>query len=529
MLQFRLKPFCCELLIPLLIVGITMILRLQNIDLMSITQDESSMIRYAQEGILHKGYPFRWRGGVEFLMSTYELVPYPIAISLFFLGLSEFAVRLPAVIFSTGTVLLIYYFAYHLFDRRSAILAATLYAVLPWSIFWGTNCFYPSQVQFFALLTIIIVHHIISMQSVGNIWFYYLAISFLLTYFSWEVSGILLPIFFITALILQRLQRQWLLNIHVWIVVCSLVLIVIAQLAYRTLLRSPFEKLGATLADISFLRLAITRVDYDPFYYIKIFYTYEGHLLLIVFLVIGIFFLKSTFNLRFLYILIISSLLFLTSFLGLYALRYSYFLLPLVIISASSASFLLLDRIQWELKEVKTPTTVLYRRMNMLILSASHILVAMPFGIQAKALFPDNMESNLEFRYHDKGQSFRDIAYELKKRYRQGDKVIVQAPSPLIVYTGIQGDYFLQSIVFSSVFFSTHTFPHYMDKWVGNAVLRNKEELEEMLYRHRRVWYVSVPYYRNLKRLDQEIQDYINSNMKVIAEGHKGRLYLWEQ
>lgn len=137
-----------------LLVLLTAAVRLDGIEEASITQDESTMTLFAQ-GILEKGYPFVTTRTGPFVSSTYELVPYPIALSLSLLGFSELAVRLPAVLFSVGTVLAMLAFATRLFDRRVGLLAAATYAVLPWAIHWGQNGFYPAQVQLLALLLMI--------------------------------------------------------------------------------------------------------------------------------------------------------------------------------------------------------------------------------------------------------------------------------------------------------------------------------------------------------------------------------------
>lgn len=517
-----------ESLIPVGLALLTLILRLQKIDELSITQDESSMIRYAQEGILEKGYSFRWRGGEEFLLSTYELVPYPIALSLFFLGFSEFAVRLPAVIFSVGTDLLIYYFASYLFDRRVGLLSALLFAILPWAIYWGNNGFYPSQLQFFSLLTTVLIHRLFFEKKVPTVECYWISASFLATFFSWEVSGILLPVYLIIGGIMRTETANWLTNMHAWFAARIIIVAVIIQLTFRTVLRSPYEKLGSSLGDISFLNLAFTRTDFSPFFYIRAFIQSDSHSIMVLFFIGGLFFFKVNHNMRFLYFLVLGCQVFLTVFLGLYALRYSYFLLPYVLMISAASTFLLSDWFVRTLTLKSSGVIQVIRWLNILLLSVLQLVVAAPKGLQGNRLFSDGREAALEFRYHHRGASFRTIAMALKNHYQPGDIIIVQAPSPLIVYTQITGDYFLQSIASSAVFFSGTDSPYYMDKWVGNPVLRHYDELQDLLYQSTRVWFVSVPHFRSMKRLEPALQVFITQKMQLVEEGINGQLYLWE-
>jgi len=487
------------------------------------------MIRYAQEGILERGYSFRWRGGEEFLLSTYELVPYPIAISIFFLGFSEFAVRLPAVFFAVGTSLLIYYFASYLFNRKVGLLSALIFAILPWAIYWGNNAFYPAQLQFFTLLLTILVHRVFSTGQINNALPYLICLCFLATFFTWEVAGIVLPVFLIIGLLTRSENSNWHTGKHTWYAGGIAILAVVAQLTYRTILRYPYEKLGNSLSDLSFLRLAFTQTDFSPFFYVQAFSKGDAHMMIILFFIVGLFFLRANHNMRFLYLFFLGCQIFLTIFLGLYALRYSYFLLPYVIIIASAATFLFCDYLAGSLHSTSLVSLNVIKRANIAVLLTLQVAIALPWGLQGFNIFSDKKKAPpLEFSYYHRGASFRTIAQALQKHYHSGDIIIVQAPSPLIVYTQLTGNYFLQSITSSAVFFDTTDSPYYMDKWVGNPVLRNYQELQSILYQHPRVWFVSVPHFRSMKRLEPVLQDLIANEMTLVAESINGRLYFWE-
>ena len=84
------------------------------------------MVTYVQ-GLLEKGYPHKMIGPIERPLATYELAPYPIALSVLLFGLSDYALRLPAAVFGILTILLIYFVGQQVFDRRVGLLAAAVY------------------------------------------------------------------------------------------------------------------------------------------------------------------------------------------------------------------------------------------------------------------------------------------------------------------------------------------------------------------------------------------------------------------
>ncbi|MFN9915679.1 MAG: hypothetical protein ACK53L_24015, partial [Pirellulaceae bacterium] len=94
----------------MVLVAITTWVRMAGLSNNSFTQDESTMVLFAR-GVLERGYPFLRQGSSDFIISTYELVPYPIALAIKLFGDTEITARLPAVAFSGLTTWLIMRFA----------------------------------------------------------------------------------------------------------------------------------------------------------------------------------------------------------------------------------------------------------------------------------------------------------------------------------------------------------------------------------------------------------------------------------
>ena len=74
-------------------------------------------------------FPLHFRAFGEFKLPVYI---YSVAVFEKFLGLSELAVRLPAVLFSFGTILLTYLLALKIFNQKTtALLSAFFLSILP--------------------------------------------------------------------------------------------------------------------------------------------------------------------------------------------------------------------------------------------------------------------------------------------------------------------------------------------------------------------------------------------------------------
>jgi 4-amino-4-deoxy-L-arabinose transferase-like glycosyltransferase len=502
------------------LVLLTVVLRLWNISKNSITQDESTMILFAQ-GVLERGYPFLTQQNAEFIISTYELVPFPIAASMAVFGFNEFAVRLPAVCFAAATCVLIFQFGRKLFDEWAGFLAALLFAVLPWAIYWGSNCFYPSQVAFFVLCTTMVVHRLIEEEKPKTWVFYALALSFTGSYLSWEGTGFLLPCFFVMILVLRWGRFQWMLDVHGWIAAAAMIFMIVAQLTFRTVLRDPYLGIHVGRSEVSFATLAFKNVSFDPYFYVTGLFS-EAHITLAAVLVLGLLLLAESRALRFLYLFFGLVILLLTAFLGYYALRYVYLTLPTLVLASAGVSVALVSKLT-------APRSKTAQTFGLAAVTALHLTIATPWGLTPIESADLLMEVRpYEMRQDLSGFPFRGTAQALKDRMRKGDVLIVQAPFPFQVYTGLKGDYFLQSSLATSVFFD-HKGPRYTDKWVANPMLRDKAELDDVLMKNSRVWLISAPDGASRQSIGDDLYAYFEQKSKLVEETADGKLFLWER
>ncbi len=511
------------------IVFVAAMLRLMDLDAVSLSQDESTMLQFTR-GLLETGYPHLQRGGHEVLMATYELVPYFIAPMVKLFGWSEQAVRLPAALFSLATLLLIFVAAKNWFDSRVALFAVLLYAVSPWSIYWSNNCFYPSQLQFFAMLSILLVHRLFCSQSLKDRDYYLLAAVLSVTYLTWEGSGLLFLVYGFLGLLIFWKQWAFLGKGHAWLAFACLLCVVVVQLARRGLLKAPFLVTGTSRSSIAAPQLALNQPTYDPFYYLENIFASEQFLLLSVIFLLGLVFFKGDKNLRFVYAYVFISLLVYTELLAVYAIRYVYFTLPLFLIGVAAVSFKMFD---W-LAESRIPSAT----GSIRLLSLVSALLFIPF--QAMVLSSDGLRlSELRASYRNSGAwelspeiagiDFRQVMLTLGENYRQGDIIITRSPFLLEMYTSLRGDYMLQSVTIGVVNYDPVIGPpYYLDKFVGNPVLRNRQELEDVLHRSPRVWFLATPVAPTKEVLGDDLFSFIHESMTLVTEASNVRLYLWE-
>ncbi|RDV27509.1 hypothetical protein DXV75_05640 [Alteromonas aestuariivivens] len=522
LLQRRLKWLAITV-----IVATSFFLRLSVIDERSISQDESTMVLFA-EGILSSTSPtfptINQNNGL-FAMSTYELVPFPIALSMAFLGKSEFAVRIPALIFSSLTAMLIVLAGERFHSLRAGLMAAGCFAVLPWAIYWGTNAFYPSQLQLLTLITMLVLHAILLHGNTRPKLFYAIALCVITTYLTWEGSGFLLPVFFVVAIILTWGRWNWLKTIHAWIAAVIIVVLLVVQLTWRTVLRAPYTGLGTSRSDVSFLEPAYEAYSFDPTFYITALTTPESLLILLAF-AMGIYVLRKQWSPMFLVMTVSFAILLLTTMLGYYALRYVYFMLPAILIVASCT-----------LIEITRPIGTLALRAGMKPKYFQALSFALVFGLTVYISSPWGFKlyersrfgfSPHELSYESKGFGFRSIYQAFNHYYQQGDLVVIQAPFPFMFYTTLTGDHYIQQGTSTTVVYYPDAMPYYLDKWIGNPVIQDRFTLKEILHKHRRVWFLFAPSGASLSSAGEDMVSYLDQHTRTMWEISDGKLMLWE-
>jgi len=127
------------------------------------------------------------------------------------------------------------------------------------------------------------------------------------------------------------------------------------------------------------------------------------------------------------------------------------------------------------------------------------------------------------------GIDYRSAARVVREQRRPDDIVIALMPHAFKFYAGLQSDYYLQTYTNRQVFYDvSQKLPGHMDRFVGTPVLRNKDELMDVLGRHRRVWILATPYNAFELSNDDPTLTFVHDHARVVFESYGVRVYLWE-
>ncbi|GEM_PF-1680549 len=511
----------------MIIIGAGISLRFRTcINTPSLSHDEISMAIFARS-VLKSGYPFKIIGPIRKLLTTYELLPYPMALSVAILGFDDTAARMPALILGTMTTLLIAFISFRLWGMLCAVLSAGIYAFSPFSVLWGTNAFHPQQTQFFVLSTAYLFYKAIhsDSDSVRPGYFYAATFCFILSYLSWEGSGMILAGLFACLLSARGGNMSWLKSGPLWIGLGAAGLTVFAQLIRRNLSNVTYIMVGAGLSGKIF-ELAFLSPLYNPLFYVQTFLFDGNHLLLTILVLIGLPFIFANTEARYFFIVLFVMLILLTNFFPEISTRYVYFIQPFLILPASAVMVRLIDYIRAisapDFRGVKTAKFIFCLMFPAAVFLSSNMQCLRLFRLGNH----DLSVSNDIFPFPD----YRSPASFIKERLLPDDAVISLMPHTFEYYTGRQSDYYLQENTLRQIIYDVSESSHgYLDKYVGNQVIRNIEELQEVLNKHRRVWIEAIAYYPFLRLNSGTTLDYIFKNTKLVFETYKGKVFLWEK
>lgn len=83
---------------------------------------------------------------------------FPTVLSFILFGYTEFAARLPSLLFSLASVVIIFLIGKELFDTDYGLISAAMLAFSFWSITWGTQARMYAHLQFFYLLAVLLFY-----------------------------------------------------------------------------------------------------------------------------------------------------------------------------------------------------------------------------------------------------------------------------------------------------------------------------------------------------------------------------------
>lgn len=509
--------------------GITLLglaLRVHYLTSTSIDWDETFVID-SSGGILKAGYPFFHAGSYIRRASTYELICYLIALSRSLFGTHETTVRFHSLLLGTLTIPLIAYVGHRLFDWRVGLLAALIVALFPMSIWWSHSAFYPSTTQFLALATVWFFYEAIRTTPLQRRYVTLAAVTCVLTYFSWEGSGLILPALFLAIVVLKWGEFEWMTDWHLWR--CSLLLatVILLQLAYREFVKPPnYLTIGIDLSDLTTPQLEyLDPTTYRPSYYL-VFLLFQENLYVMTLLVLsGLAFAWWDRALRYILIVAFSMLAFLTELLPNYCGRYCYCVVALLILASAAICFKFCDQItkqnnsgtaSWWSRPIKWGTALTLPLM--LILSSNEFLLK-SYKLSWSASTPQ-----IGARLGNYWIDHRGTATFLAGHIRPEDAVVARIPNAMEFYS-VKFNHTVSTMLAKKLFYDGgFAAPSYSDQYRGYPTARGIEDVEELRGRYARMWYVQAP----LVNEHPAVESYLERYGKVVFESYGIRVILLE-
>ena len=506
--------------------------RFYRLDENSLTVDESTIFMWAQS-ILERGYPVLPSGSSEVQLATYELYSYILAAFIGIFGTSDFAIRLVSVVFGIGTTYVIFSASCKWFDRRTGVLAGLLYATMPWAIFWSQDAFHPQSHQFFAALTLVQAERILQGTAVPARSYYLAALFFSCGFLCWEGLGFMLPILFVVGLIMRWGNWGWLQNRHLWIACAIVLVVIVVQGTRRILLLDNYLLIGSGRSEISGPETAFLQPYYQPYFYAD--QIFGGYAVFVVSLLfgLGLVFAHRNLRLRFLAIFVVASVFVMANLLSFYTLHYIYFALPAFVIVVAAATVFFVDWLAIRAAGLNLQARRLASTVVLVALAALELSTAGAFGLKtyaitqsAKAPPPTAYGTRVGTEFVD----YKGLGAAFNAYYPRGETVLVETAYSLGQYSGQYGNFFMQSWTFSKVLFDPGgDRVYYIDKTSTSRspVVRNQRELDDILARNDRIWFVIQPAEVFTAAMDSSVLNYFQERSKLKAQTLNGALYQW--
>ncbi|MDQ3117594.1 MAG: glycosyltransferase family 39 protein [Verrucomicrobiota bacterium] len=519
----QLLPYMILILIMFLGLGF----RYQGLGYMSFDHDEMGLVARSK-GIFNLGFPYTVFAGEVRWATTYEAVPYPLALFGFLFGYSEWSMRLPACLMGTLCIAVIGLFGRRLFDWRVGLFAAFLYACLPLNIRWAQNAFYLSQCQLMAMLTFWFFYEAIQTRPFKQKFLTAGAVTFCLTYLSWEGTGFLLPALFMGLLLVRWGQWWWLKDFHLYRCLFFIGALVVAQYCSRMLAGAAYLQVGSGLSNLTGPSLYFLAPGYQPMFYVDKLLLSENHVFFTLMILAGLTFCWKHSGFRYVVALLATLFVLHTNFLAALSPRYCYYFQPLVILGGVAATVMLYDRVRALARRAGDSLVARFAAhatgmvLLLLLFVQSNESVLKTYQLSSAGDAPQMMARLNTYRY-----DYRGAAEFVKNHARPGDVILPGIPHVFNYYAGIPGTYFLNTLFSSKVPYNQLLDePRFADKFGGLPVIRNIAELKDVVNRSGRAWVIFAPYSSFDKLNSPAVLDYIHENSRAEFESYRAKVLL---
>jgi len=208
--------------------------------------------------------------------------------------------------------------------------------------------------------------------------------------------------------------------------------------------------------------------------------------------------------------------------------RYYIYYQPLLILSGVAATVALYDRLLLLARREGNSTvarsfahTAGVAMLFLLFIQSNEWLMKL-YSLSSVGATPGLMTRLGTYRYDHRG-----AAQYVKSHLQPGDIIIPGIPHVFEYYAGIQGDYYVDSILTKKIIYNAKfAEPRFMDKFRGYPAIRSLKELREVTSRGRRTWLIFVPSGGFPKLNSPEARVYLNEHAKVVFESYRAKVLL---
>jgi 4-amino-4-deoxy-L-arabinose transferase-like glycosyltransferase len=511
-------------LLSLLVVGTW--LRVRNVGVEAIFWDEVDIYK-GTTGLLETGFPSNHE--IQDLPRTYintaELVYYYTAVTEF-LGVDRdiYVVRIPAMIWSVLTILLLYQAGRRMFSEPVGLVAAALLTLSPVSIAMSNFGRYFAQLQFFSVLCV--YWYWMCLRGSGPINKKYLwltSFAFLATYLSWEGGGLLATGMILAMLVLRRGRLHTVLGEPLlWAALLFDGVGIVIQLSHRFLQQTEFMWYGISLSDTS-LRPMWKYPQYETLYYVwESSWNSDAFLPMLTLVGAIILSIRHPYRQQFRFLLLIYLLdcTLLASILPNMTWRYIHQLVGLQILIAAAVLVAVVHSLARLTRQVDIPA--LWRGYGWAVRAA---LLA-TFVVVGSGLWAELREMPA-FRVQGFGVTvFKFPAHEasvkfVRDRLQDGDVVFCNEPHQIdhcMRHNGRPGwrsDYWIATNLEMPAIITDRSVQP-LDRREGTEHIANMESLELVFAKHPRIWYIVEPGAQG--RNGSPSSSYLRQHMDVVYE-----------
>ena len=360
--------------------------------------------------------------------------------------------RLPACLMGTICIRVIGLMTRRLFDWRTGLIAALIYACLPLDIRWAQNAFYLTQCQLMAVLTYWFFYEAIQTRPFNRKFLTAAAVTFCISYLSWEGTGFLLPALFLGLLVVRWGQWWWLKEFHLYRCLFFMGAVVVAQYCSRMLAGAAYLQVGSGLSNLTGPSLFLIAPGYQPMYYVDKLLLSENHVFFTLMILVGLLFCWRNAGFRYVIVLLATLFALHTNFLAALSPRYCYYFQPLVVIGGVAAAVMLYDKLlalslrAGDSNVARFAAHTTGCALLVLLFLQSNESVLKEYQLSSTGDTPQMMTRLNTYRY-----DYRGAADYVKNHARRGDVILPGIPHVFSYYSGLPGDYFLDTLFSSKV------------------------------------------------------------------------------